>query len=112
MDEKTKNKKKGKITVGEERKRWNRSRRVWDKGVCIESRNANASNIDTASPFERFLNLSWHSSYPSFFGFTITTLAHIAGYTRRRLGKGKRNGERKEKSVFIETELYQRDIHV
>jgi len=32
--------------------------------VCIESRNANASNIDTASPFERSLNLSRHSSHP------------------------------------------------
>lgn len=32
--------------------------------VCIESRNANASNIDTASPFERSLNLSPHSSHP------------------------------------------------
>lgn len=34
--------------------------------VCIESRNANASNIDTASPFERSLNLSRHSSHPFF----------------------------------------------
>lgn len=32
--------------------------------ACIESRNANASNIDTASPFERSLNLSRHSSHP------------------------------------------------
>jgi len=32
--------------------------------ACIESRNANASNVDTASPFERSLNLSRHSSHP------------------------------------------------
>lgn len=41
--------------------------------VCIESRNANASNIDTASPFERSLNLSQHSSHPFFYGSTANS---------------------------------------
>lgn len=39
-------------------------RELEEQSFCIESRNANASNIDTASPFERSLNLSRHSSHP------------------------------------------------
>lgn len=50
--------------------------------VCIESRNANASNIDTASPFERSLNLSQHSSHPFSYGSSANSNTAVCAHMR------------------------------
>lgn len=50
--------------------------------VCIESRNANASNIDTASPFERSLNLSRHSSHPFSYGSSAKPNTVVCAHIR------------------------------